>query len=147
MDAEIKILNDHNLPEFKQLLGVFENEFEMNPAEAANDSALKKLLNSTGFIVFVALLNNKVAGGLTAYILPAYYGNYSEVYIYDIAVSKEHQRKGLGMMLIDSLKKHCAAHNIKTMFVEAEEKDTQAVNFYYRTKADALKVIHFNYEL
>jgi aminoglycoside 3-N-acetyltransferase I len=147
MDAEIKKLDGANLPEFKQLLEVFTNEFEMNPGEMADDVILTKLLNSAGFIVFVSILHNKVVGGLTAYILPAYYGNYSEVYIYDIAVNQEHQRKGLGMMLIDSLKKYCAAHTIKTMFVEAEEKDTQAINFYHRTKAVALNVVHFNYEL
>jgi aminoglycoside 3-N-acetyltransferase I len=79
--------------------------------------------------------------------LPSYYGNYSEVYIYDIAVSKEYQRNGLGIMLIDSLKRFCAANNIKTIFVEAEEKDKHAVNFYHRTKAIAEKVVHFNYEL
>ena len=144
---ELKKLDAHCLSEFKELLRVFSDVFQTPPEEVADDNHLNKLLARTDFICIAVIADNKVAGGLTAYEMPSYQGNYSEVYLYDIAVKQEYQRKGFGNLLIRSLKDYCKTHNIKTIFVEAHEEDTDAVNFYHTTKASAEKVIHFNYYL
>ena len=46
---------------------------------------LQQLLEKEDFFVFVALLNNKVVGGLTSYIMQQYYSQSPLVYIYDLA--------------------------------------------------------------
>jgi aminoglycoside 3-N-acetyltransferase I len=143
----IKKLDGAYLMEFKELITVFRIVFEMENGQAADDDLLNKLLQNPSFICMVATINNKVVGGVTAYEMASYYGNYSEAYIYDIAVVKEYQRTGIGNKLIDALKDHCNKNNIKTIFVEANEEDTEAVSFYHRTKAVSEKVVHFNYYL
>ncbi len=144
---KIKKLDTSCLDELRELIGVFRNVFEMGPGQAPPDSYFKKLLKDSSFVCVVAMLNNKVVGGATAYIMSSYYDTYSEAYLYDIAILKEHQRTGIGHKLIDFLKNYCSIHNIKTMFVEANEEDMEAVNFYHKTKASAEKVVHFNYYL
>ena len=147
MNTEIKKLNADHLHEFKELVQIFNAVFEAGSKKIAEDDFLYKLLNRTDFISMAAIVDNKIVGGLTAYEFPSYYGNYSEVYIYDVAIKQEYQRTGFGKLLIESLKNYCKNHQIKTMFVEAHEADTQAVNFYRNTKALAEKVVHFNYHL
>lgn len=147
LNVEIRKLNESNLPVFKQLVSLFNDVFENGLSESAGDDYLIKLLSNKDFIAIAAFAGDTVIGGLTAYELRAYYGNYSEVYIFDIAVKQEYQRKGIGNKLIDSLKEYCSLNNIKTVFVDAEEQDINAVNFYHKTKASSLKVIHFEYKL
>src|SRR5258708_1177166 len=125
--TELKRLNKNNLTEFKDLIKVFNEVFEMQNGAVAEDDVLKNLLDKTDFIGIAAIEDGKVVGGLTAYEFPAYYGNYNECYIYDIAVKAGYQRQGIGKMLIESIKKHCSSRNVKTMFVEAHEQDAEAV--------------------
>lgn len=146
-DIKIERLNEKNLPAFKQLIEVFDTVFKNHSNQIAADDYLIKLLAKNDFTAIAALLDDKVVAGLTAYELPAYYGNYSEVYIYDIAVKPEYQRKRIGFKLIDSIKQYCISNNIKTMFVEAETQDKNAVSFYRETNAAKQKVIHFEYVL
>ena len=44
----------------------------------------------------MAVLDNVVVGGLTAHVLPSAYSASAEVYIYDLGVKAEMQRKGIG---------------------------------------------------
>ena len=43
------------------------------------------------FIALVALDGNKVVGGLAAYVLDKFEQERKEIYIYDLAVSKDHR--------------------------------------------------------
>src|ERR1700733_5756205 len=115
-EVQIKKLDKHCLVEFKELVKVFTVVFETEQVSDAGDVHLNKLLADGAFICLVALVNNSVVGGLTAYEMVSYYGNYSEAYIYDIAILKEYQRNGIGNKLIDALKDYCNKTNIKTLF-------------------------------
>jgi aminoglycoside 3-N-acetyltransferase I len=143
----IKQLSKKDVSGFKQLILLFKEVFEMSKQGKISDAYLKKLLAQPGFIALAAVDGNKVVGGLTAYEMPQYYGEYSEVYIYDIAIKSDYQRKGTGKKLLEALKTHCKKKGIKTMFVEAHAKDKHAVAFYLSTKGKAEEVMHFNYEL
>ncbi len=145
--VQIKRLGKTNLEEFRELINLFSEVFETENSQKADDIHLNILLSKEDFIVLAALTETKIVGGLTAYQFPAYSGNFSELYIYDIAINKACQRTGIGKMLIGSLKEYGSEHNIKTVFVEAHEEDIHAINFYLSTKASPEKVIHFNYEL
>lgn len=144
---QIKKLGADDLVLFQKLIQLFQEVFEMGDSLTPNETALKSLLSKTSFIAYAAVYENEVAGGLTAYELPMYYSGTSEVYIYDIAVKPEFQRKGAGRELLSALKQYCSLNGIKEMFVEAHEEDQHAVEFYHSTGGQAERVIHFNYPL
>jgi aminoglycoside 3-N-acetyltransferase I len=144
---KIKKLAKNDLPLFKELILLFHEVFDIKNTKGAEESYLNNLLKKPGFIACVVIRENKVIGGLTAYELPLYYGNYSEVYIYDMAVKQEFQRQGIGKKLIAELKQICKKNGIREMFVEAHEEDKHAVDFYKSTGGKAERVVHFNYKL
>ncbi|HXA00950.1 MAG TPA: GNAT family N-acetyltransferase [Cytophagaceae bacterium] len=145
-EFQIKRLGVQDVSILKRLLHLFQEIFEMEKPVITNESYLQKLLGKTDFIAYVVICENEIAGGLTAYELPMYYSEYSEVFIYDIAISPEFQRKGLGRKLLSTLKEYCRQNGIREIFVAANEEDAHAVNFYKSTGGRAERVVHFNYE-
>jgi aminoglycoside 3-N-acetyltransferase I len=132
---------------FREMVLLFKDVFEMKSTAKLSDAYIKKLLAKPEFIALAVFDGTKIVGALTAYEMPQYYGEYAEVYIYDMAVHTSHQRKGIGKKLIASLKGYCRANGIKTMFVEAHADDKHAVKFYLSTKGKAERVVHFNYNI
>lgn len=55
----------------------------------------RSLLNSDYFIALTTLQDDKIVGGLAAYELRKFEQKHSEIYIYDLAVSEQHQRRGI----------------------------------------------------
>ncbi len=145
MNITIKQLTPSHLNEFRQMLGLFEEVFEMKDLRMPGEGHLKKILRGKNFVVFMALHENVVVGGLTVYILPSYYSESSEVYIYDLAVKADFQRKSVGKKLLLALTAYCGENNYKAFFVQADEADTHALEFYSATGGLPEKVVHFNY--
>ncbi len=52
----------------------------------------------------VAKYEEDIIGGLTAHELPSTYFEANEVYVYDLAVHPNFQKKGIGRRLIEELK-------------------------------------------
>jgi aminoglycoside 3-N-acetyltransferase I len=144
--VEIKRLDESDLPRFKSLIDLFNMVFEENRSNIGNDAHLSRLLGDPQFIAMVALAEQEVAGGLTAYELPLYYANHSEVFLYDMAVKQEYQRMGIGKELIRSLKEQCRGSGVKEFFVLAHEEDEHAIEFYHSTGGKSEKVVNFLYE-
>jgi len=142
---KIAKLDKHDIKSFQKLIQMFHEVFETGQKEQAKKSHLNKLLKNHHFIALAALDGKEVIGGLTAYILPQYYSANPEMYIYDMAVKSNMQRKGMGKELVKVLKKYCQQNKIKVMFVEAHAKDKHAVNFYRSTGGKQEEVVHFNY--
>jgi ribosomal protein S18 acetylase RimI-like enzyme len=132
---------------FKELLLVFEDVFEMKDFHAPDDLYLDGLLQNSRFMVYIIRRNGETVGGLTAYILPSYYFKTSEVYVYDLAINTQLQRRGLGTTLMSALKADCNALGFKEVFVQADLADTHALEFYRSTGGVAESVVHFNYPL
>ena len=143
---EIKRLDESDLALFKSLVDLFNTVFEENPSNIGNDANLSGLLGNLQFIALVALAENEVAGGLTAYELPLYYTEHAEVFLYDLAVKSEYQRMGIGKKLIRSLKQQCLRNGIKEFFVLAHEEDEHAIEFYRSTGGKSERVVNFLYE-
>ena len=142
---EIKQLTKEDLSTFNSLIDLFNLVFEEEPKIRTEAHSLK-LLDSKNFIAIVALADNEVLGGLTAYELPMVYSDYSEIFLYDLAVKAEYQRMGIGKRLIQSLKEYCAKNGIKEFFVLAHEEDEHAIEFYRATGGKSEKVVNFLYE-
>lgn len=145
MNVEIKKLSIDGIEDFKELLKVFKDVFEFDK-EFPNDEHLGNLLSKQDFLVFVAIVNGQVIGGLTIYVLHQYYSERPSAYIYDVGISPAYQRKGVGKLLISSVCSYCEKSGFESAYVEAELEDEHAVNFYRKTKiVDELQAVHFNY--
>ncbi|UII77454.1 GNAT family N-acetyltransferase [Flagellimonas sp. HMM57] len=131
---------------FKKLVTLFNEVFEEN-STIASDAHLQKLIAKPEFYAVVAITNDILLGGLTAYELQSYYNDKSELYIYDIAIKSEFQNKGIGKQLIQHLKELGSENSISTIFVDAHSEDKQAVAFYGSVFGEREKVDHFNFEI
>jgi aminoglycoside 3-N-acetyltransferase I len=147
MRVEIKKLGKEEIDRFMELIRLFEDVFEMKNFKMPDKGHLEQLLKKDSFFVFVALINNKIAGGLTSYTFEQYYSPLPLVYIYDLAVKVQFQRKGIGKMLISGITDYCKKIGVEEVFVQADEVDGYALDFYHSTGATAEKVVHFYYSL
>jgi len=146
-NIEIQRLNNESIKNFIALVRVFEDVFEMKDFVIPSESYLQHVLEKEDFMVFVALHQNEVVGGLTAYTLAAYYVESSYVYIFDLAVKREFQRQGIGKMLISGINNYCQSIGVDEVFVQADLEDDHAIDFYRATGGLAEDVIHFTYPL
>lgn len=147
MDYEIIKLGAQQLARFKELVFVFEDVFEMKGFKIPADIHLQILLNNPHFMVFVAISGNQVVGGLTAYMLQQYYSTSPLVYVYDLAVKTDLQRQGIGKALMVAINNHCQEIGVEEVFVQADEADGYALDFYKSTGGTPEKVVHFCYPL
>ena len=148
MEIEIKKLDDSNIGEFVDLIRVFEDVFEMKEFSMPDNKHLQNTLKKKDFIVFVAIKENQIIGGLTAYTLDQYYSIKPLAYIYDLAVLTKYQRQGIGKMLITGITRYCAEQGYEEVFVQADKVDDYAIEFYRNTQiTNEVEVVHFNYRL
>ena len=143
---EIRKLASQDLAEFRSLIDLFNHVFEEMQPVAASDSHLQRLLSSRAFIALAAFFENEVVGGLTAYELPMYQHDSSEILLYDLAVRPDFQRRGIGQGLIRHLKEYCSRQGIQEFFVLVHEEDEHAIEFYRATGGKGERVINFVYE-
>ena len=143
---EIRRLTKEDLTIFNSLINLFNLVVE-EESKIGSAASLLRLLDDDRFIALVAFAENEILGGLTAYELPMYYSDSSEIFLYDMAVKPEYQRKGIGKGLMQSLKEHCIKQGIQDLFVMAHEEDEHAIEFYRATGGKAEKVVNFVYEV
>ena len=143
---EFKRLTKEDISTFNSLIDMFNLVFDEEPKIKSKAHSLK-LLGRNDFIAMAVLAENQVVGGLTAYELPMIYSDYSEIFLYDLAVKPEYQRMGIGKKLIQSLKEYCIKNGIKEFFVLAHEEDEHAVEFYHATGGKSEKVVNFLYKV
>jgi aminoglycoside 3-N-acetyltransferase I len=99
-----------------------------------SENHLVKVIAKQEHLVFVALPGNKVIAGLTAYILEVFEEEKLIVYIIDLAVKTEYQRKGIGQKLIKEINTYCGAKSISEVFIQADAVDEYAVEFYRKIR-------------
>jgi aminoglycoside 3-N-acetyltransferase I len=142
---DLKKLNSNEISDFRNLIEIFKEVFE-NADEVPNDQHLAKLLSNQDFVVFVVKIDNKVVGGLTLYVLQSYYNVKPMAYIYDVGIATNYQGRGLGKALIAKVCDFCNASGFEDAFVQAEDSDTDAVNFYRKTNpTNEMMTRHFTY--
>ena len=147
MDVTTEKLNVSQIEKFIELIHLFEEVFETEPRPVPNASHLKCLLEDIHFVVIVASVSGVIVAGLTAYVLEQYISERPLLYIYDLAVAKGYQRKGIGKQLIAEIKTYGTMMRAEEIFVQADEGDLNALEFYRATHGTSEKVIHFYYSL
>ena len=94
------------------------------------DAYLSDLLKKEHIVVLAALVAGAVVGGLVAYELDKLERQRREIYIYDLAVSNAHRRRGVATGTINALKKIAASQGACVIFVQADLDDGPAIAFY-----------------
>jgi aminoglycoside 3-N-acetyltransferase I len=139
-------LSSNSLPQMRALNALFAEVFEDPDHYAAHppdDTWLTRQLSNQQTIVLVALEGDTVIGGLVAYELPKLEQARSEIYIYDLAVAKAHQRKGIATMLIRELQTIAHDCGAWVIYVQADYGDDPAIALY--TKLGIREnVMHFD---
>lgn len=138
-------IHEEDIGQFIALIRLFEDVFEMKDLHIPGPAYLRQLLRRDDFISFVALSDNKVVGGLTAYVLHQYYSTRPYLYIFDLAVDRKWQRRGIGSALMEAVRSHARQTGMEEVFVQADLADQHALDFYRSTGGRAEEVIHFTY--
>lgn len=108
-----------------------------------DDAYLERLLSGSTFVTVAAFANGGVIGGLAAYVLPKFEQMRSELYIYDLAVDRDHRRQGVATALIARLQELAAERDAYVIFVQADHGDEPAIALY--TKLGVREdVLHFD---
>ena len=133
MELTFKHLTEIDLPLLKDLLGVFGEAFDephTYQSMAPSDGYLRRLLSKDTFIAIAAVADNKVVGGLAAYVLEKFEQERSEIYIYDLAVGEGYRRQGIATGLINLLREMAVRYNAWVIYVQADPPDEPAVKLY-----------------
>jgi aminoglycoside 3-N-acetyltransferase I len=120
-------------------------DFFGEPHEPRDDASLDELLARPDFWALGAADDeSQLLGGLTAHQLPMTHHAGSALFIYDIAVQAEHQRRGIGRLLVATLRELAAQHGIDDVFVLADNEDQHALDFYRALGGAAAPVTMFD---
>ena len=112
---------------FEMLHEVFEEE-----VEALSDSYLVALLADSSFWAIGAFEAGEAIGCITGHELPMTRHERRELFVYDLAVREDQQRRGIGQRLVEALVAGAAEVDIDVVFVPADDEDAHAIAFYER---------------
>jgi aminoglycoside 3-N-acetyltransferase I len=130
----------------KALLRVFGEAFEepdTYQGAVPDDDYLRALLATPHFIAVVALRGSEVVGGLAAYELQKFERVRREIYIYDLAVSVGHRRRGVATGLIGELRRIAKTRQAYVIYVQADREDEAAIALY-ESLGTREEVFHFD---
>jgi aminoglycoside 3-N-acetyltransferase I len=146
--VNLKVLETNQVDDFIRLVMLFEKVFEMKDFKMPDRNHLAKTLTKPGFMAVVAESNNTIVGGATIYTLDQYYSTKPLAYLYDLAVLDDYQRQGIGRRVIEFIKEYYSSNGFEEVFVQADEIDDYALDFYHSTQpTEEEKVRHFYYLL
>jgi aminoglycoside 3-N-acetyltransferase I len=133
-------------PLLRQLNALFAEAFDdafTYQHDPPSDAYLDRVLAGDNAIALVALTGDQVVGGLVAYELPKLEREWSEIYIYDLAVAELHRRRGIATKLIDHLREIARERGARVIYVQADYGDEPAIGLYTKlgTRED---VMHFD---
>jgi aminoglycoside 3-N-acetyltransferase I len=148
-------LSPDDLPRLRQLNRVFSVAFDdprSYESAAPGDDYLRRLLAKPSFFAVVAIADvpgpdqGHVVGGLVAYELEKFEQERSEIYIYDLAVSEAHRRRGVARRLIAELVELARRRGAYVVYVQADHGDMPAIKLYESmgTRED---VYHFDIDV
>jgi aminoglycoside 3-N-acetyltransferase I len=139
-------LDRSDVPRLKQLLGVFGEAFGDRTTyqdTVPRDAYLESFLADERCITVVAMDGDEVTGGLVAYELVKFEQERKEFYIYDLAVTEAHRRRGIATGLIVTLKAIARARGAYVIYVQADRGDDAAIALYEKLGVRE-DVLHFD---
>jgi aminoglycoside 3-N-acetyltransferase I len=110
------------------------------------DAYLDELLGRPWFLVLAATDGGQAVGGLTAHVLPMTACEGAEVFIYDVAVVDDYQRRGVGRRLLAAVRDEASRLGTSSVFVLADNEDAGALAFYRTLGGVASGVTLFGFD-
>jgi aminoglycoside 3-N-acetyltransferase I len=148
MPYKIQKLAPGDIDLAKQLFWFFQTDDGIAAPIIPTDKYINTLLLRDDFHVVVALQNDALIGGLTAYELDMYKAEIKEMFLYEIAVEPRHREKGVAKALIGFLKIIAVAKGMKEMYVGTTNNNHAAMKLYKSTGGQAeADVVWFVYQL
>jgi aminoglycoside 3-N-acetyltransferase I len=124
------------------MMGEAFEDFDRQPL---SDEYLTWLLDREDVWAYAAVIDGQPVGGVTAHELPMTRAETTELFVYDIAVRADSQRRGIGRALMQRLLDDGAAAGIAELWVPADNDDAHALEFYRRIGGVAQPVTIFTY--
>ena len=146
MKCRIERITANNNHLMQNLMDCFGREFDDRQTYCSNrpdENYLLSLVASESFIALAAFYDDEFCGGLVAYELKKFEQPRSEVYIYDLAVSSKHRRKGVATALINQVKIIAKSLGAWVVYVQADYVDEPAVALYSKLGTRE-EVLHFD---
>lgn len=140
----IERLSTGQIEQAKELFALLSDVFGEG-GSPASEPYIDRLLRQDDFWAVAAIDDDSIVGGLTAHILPMTKTEQSELLIYDVAVHKRFQRRGIGTMLIDWVLRQSSALGIVSVFVLSDNGDAGAIRFYRKLNGAASPVTLFEW--
>ena len=100
------------------------------PHDELSVAYVGRLLQRSDFWLLAAVLDGAPVGGVSAHALPLTRIESTELFIYDLAVHEEYQRRGIGRVLVQELTAQAAREGIHVAWVPADNEDEHALEFY-----------------
>lgn len=148
MTPSIEVLGPDDLARMHALLDLFGEVFDEPDTYGARRPGadyLRRLLGGDSFIALAAVDGDAVVGGLAAYELRKFEQQRSEIYIYDLAVTAPHRRRGVATALIEALRDIARDRGAWVIYVQADTgvEDQPAIALYSRL-GEREDVLHFD---
>jgi aminoglycoside 3-N-acetyltransferase I len=109
------------------------------------DAYVERILARPDFWAIAAFDGVDIVGGRTAHTLPMTREEASEIFLYDIAVREDRQRRGIGRRLVAALRQAGSAQGLHDVFVPADDEDEHALDFYRALGGEPQKVTLFTF--
>ncbi|GAB0157883.1 hypothetical protein CHRYSEOSP005_31730 [Chryseobacterium sp. Alg-005] len=144
---KISRLNPDNPEKLRLLEKLYVEVFEVENSQNPGLEYFKTLLKNDNFIYLIAENENEIIGGLTAYLMPSLHGHL-EVYVYDLAVKNNFQRRGVGTLLMQNIFETSKSMGATEVFLQADNIDEHALCFYRKLKGVPEEdITNFSYKL
>ena len=100
------------------------------PARPLPDEYVDSLLERDDFWALAVVEGDEPVGGITAHVLPMTRSPSRELFVYDVAVRDDRQRRGIGRSMLVELCERAARAGISSVFVAVADEDLHAMDFY-----------------
>ncbi len=151
LDFVVRRLEPGEAGQFRELSQLFSEAFGDDFGHGAYTAAepsnryLESLLAKSHVIPLVALVGDRIIGGLVAYVLDKFEQERSEIYIYDLAVAEAYRRHGIARSLILELKAIAKNIGAWVIYVQADKDDADLpARELYASLGEREDVFHYD---